>query len=177
MRIDAWAWHLACNSGEIQKWRRNKKFPCNDSIKVVLILDILIGRTLYDHLDGPNTLRSSWWAEYFTIILMGQTLYDHFDWPNTLRSSWWAEHFTIILMGRILYDHFDWPNTLRSSWWAKYFTIILMGRILYDHFDRPNTLRSFWLAEYNERITSMYRTHSDPKCAPSGLSLKIYCSI
>ena len=149
MRIDAWAWHLACNSGEIplkmryfneifirkelqsiQKWRRNKKFQCNDSIR------------LY-----------SFWT------------------------FWSAEHFTIILMGQILYDHFDWPNTLRSSWWAKYFTIILMGRILYDHFDRPNTLRSFWLAEYNERITSMYRTHSDPKCAPSGLSLKIYCSI
>ena len=177
MRIDAWAWHLACNSGEIplkmryfneifirkelqsiQKWRRNKKFPCNDSIR------------LY-------SFWTFWSAEHFTIILMGQILYDHFDWPNTLRSSWWAEHFTIILMGRILYDHFDWPNTLRSSWWAKYFTIILMGRILYDHFDRPNTLRLFWLAEYNERITSMYRTHSDPKCAPSGLSLKIYCSI
>ena len=114
MRIDAWAWHLACNSGEIplkmryfneifirkelqsiQKWRRNKKFPCNDSIR------------LY-------SFWTFWSAEHFTIILMGQILYDHFDWPNTLRSSWWAEYFTIILIGRTLYDHFDWPNTMKG---------------------------------------------------------------
>ena len=158
MRIDAWAWHLACNSGEIplkmryfneifirkelqsiQKWRRNKKFQCNDSIRLYSFWTfwsaehftiILMGRILYHHLDGPNTLRSFWLAEYFTIILMGQILYDHLDGPNTLRSFWSAEHFTIILIGRIQWKDYFYVS---DSQWSKMCTLGPLTQNILQH--------------------------------------------
>ena len=109
MSIDAWTWHLTCNFVEIplkmryfneifirKNYNQLKIGGVQRFFKVVLILDILIGRTLYDHLDGPNTLRSFWWAEYFTIILIGRTLYDHFDWPNRMKGLLLCIGLTVI---------------------------------------------------------------------------------